>query len=185
MCWGYVFYHYQEKNNTKEKHDDPGAISKLKIDKIVSWRKEHLENALSIYNNQTIITNISKYIHGVDQNSNYLKIKSWIKPMLYEPDFSLVLLVNPSGKPIINTNPAEPVTEFDKRIIEQAKLSQDIVFSDQLRYYDKTAFIDLAIPLYLNPERHEGLSGVVFLRIDPEKFFYPLILNWPTPIYYK
>lgn len=178
---GNVLYRYQKNNITIEKHNELDAISKLKVDQIVSWRKERLKNARSIYNNQAVITHISEYIHGVDHAANFQIITTWINSILDEPDYSMVLLINPSGKTIINTNPAEPISETSKRIIEQAKRSKDIIFSDRLKDNDINVKIDLAIPLYVKPEIHEGYSGVVLLRVDPNKFLYPLILRWPTP----
>ena len=42
-------------------------------------------------------------------------------------------------------------------------------------------YIELAVPLFLDSEKCKGFSGVVLLRIDPDRFFYPLIRSWPTP----
>ena len=182
LCMGcYVLYHYQKKNITIEKHDELAAISKLKVGQIVNWRKERLENARKIYDNPVIITHIRGYLHGINHYANYLIITRWMKTILDEPDYSMVFLTDPTGRITLNTNPSKPVSETDKRIVQQAIQSKDIVFSDLLKFNDINSNIDLAIPLYLKPEKHEGLTGVVFLRIDPEKFLYPLILSWPTP----
>ena len=178
---GNGLYRYQKKAITIEKHDELAAISKLKVDQIVSWRKERLENARSIYNNQAIVTHINQYIQGIDHYVNYLTISRWMKAILEEPDYSMVTLIDPSGKIIINSNPKKTLTESGKRIIEQAELCKDVVFSDLHKDNDNYVHIDLAVPLYLNSEIKEGFSGVVFLRIDPEKFLYPMVLSWPTP----
>jgi len=178
---GYVLYCYQKKDITIEKHDELAAISKLKIDQIVNWRNERLEDARNISNNQTVIIHINEYIHGVDRYANYLIINKWLKTVLAEPDYSMALILDPWGKVIINTNPSKPITETGKHIIEQAKQHQEIIFSDLFRYDDKNICMDMAIPLYLNPEKCEGFSGVILLRIDPDKFLYPLIRSWPTP----
>ena len=87
-----------------------------------------------------------------------------MKALLNEPDLSMISLTDPSGAIIINSNPAKPISATGKRIIEQAKLKKDIVFSDMFKYDDETVYIDLAIPLYLNPESREGLSGVYQVR---------------------
>ena len=177
---GYVLYRYQKINITIEKHQELSAISKLKVDEIVNWRKERLVNARSIYNNQAIIIHIREYIRGVDRYANHLTITSWIKTISDEPDYSIVSLIDPSGKIVINTNPDKPITATGKRIIADAILSKDVVFSDLLKYSDNNIFIDLAIPLYAEPKKREGFTGIVLIRIDPEKFLYPYILNWPT-----
>jgi len=38
----------------------------------------------------------------------------------------------------------------------------------------------VAIPLFLDPDKHEGFSGVALLNIDPYKYLYPLFQSWPT-----
>ena len=178
---GYQLYSFQKKNITIEKHNELAAIGKLKVDQIVNWRRERLENARSIFNNQAIIIHINEYIQGVDYEANNLTITRWVKSILQEPNYSMVLLIDPSGKTIINTNPSELLTKSDQHNIEHAKLGKEIVFSDLRLYNEKNIYLDIAIPLYLNPEKREGFSGVVLLRIDPDKFFYPFILSWPTP----
>ena len=178
---GYELYNYQKGNITIEKHNELAAIGKLKVDQIINWRNERLENARNIFYNQAIIIHINEYIHGVNRDDNHLTITRFFNSILHEPDYSTVFLLDPIGKIVINTNPAEPLSETGKQIIEKAKKSKEIVFSDLLKYNDQNICIDVAIPLYLNPEQHEGFSGVVLVRIDPDKFFYPLILKWPLP----
>ena len=78
-------------------------------------------------------------------------------------------------------DPSEPLTASGKHIIEQTKLGKDIIFSNLFKYTSKNNYIDIAIPLYLNPENHDGYSGVALLHINPEKYLYPLILSWPSP----
>lgn len=178
---GNLLYRYQKKNITIEKHDELAAISKLKVDQIVNWRKERMNNARIIFNNQAIITHISDYNQGVNQAADYHIINAWINSLFDDPEYSMVSLIDPSGKTIINTNPAQPLTDAGKQYIEEARLNKDIVLSDLLRYNKKNIYMDLAVPLYLNPLKREGFSGVVFLRIDPNKYLYPTILKWPTP----
>jgi len=99
---GYVLYNYQKKIITIEKHNELAAISKLKVDQIVYWRKERLVDARSIYNSQAIIIHINEYIHGIDQYTNYQSITRWINSILDEPDYSQVILIDPTGKIILN-----------------------------------------------------------------------------------
>ena len=53
---GNLLYRYQKKNITIEQHDQLASISKLKVDQISNWRKEQIDNAREIYNNQAITT---------------------------------------------------------------------------------------------------------------------------------
>ena len=133
---GYVLYQYQKKNITIEKHDELAAISKLKVDQIVNWRNERLQDALNILNNQAVIIHINEYIHGINHYGNYQTITKWVNTVLAEPNYSMVLLEDQQGKVIINTNPTKPLTETSKHILQQAKQRKEIVFSDLYRYND-------------------------------------------------
>jgi len=177
---GNLLYHYQKKNITIEKHDELAAISKLKVEQIVNWRREQMDNARIIFNNEAIINHISEYNHGVNRTANFKTINIWINSLFKDYEFTMVSLVDPSGKYIINTNPSEPLTNAGKQYIEQAGLNKNIVFSDLFRYNEKNIYMDLVVPLYLNPAKKEGFSGVAFLRIDPNKYLYSKILKWPT-----
>lgn len=108
----------RKKSITIEKYDELNAICKLKVDRIVNWRKELLKNIQRIYNNQAIIIHISEYVHGVDRATNYQIITIWVKELMEERDYSRVLLIDQSGKTIIKMDPVAPLTESNKRIIE-------------------------------------------------------------------
>lgn len=64
-------------------------------------------------------------MQGIDHYVNYLKISGWMKAILKEPDYSIVALINPSGKIIINTKPERPITESEKSISISQKLPKN------------------------------------------------------------
>ena len=177
---GNILYRYLRKNITIEKHDELVSISKLKVEQITNWRREQMNNARIIFNNQAIIIHINEYNKGVDRAKNYEVINNWVNTLFLDYDFTMLSLVDPTGKYIFNTSPSEPLTNMGKQHIEQARASKNIVFSDLFRYNDKNIYMDLVVPLYLNPSKKEGFSGVAFLRIDPNKYLYSKILKWPT-----
>ena len=41
--------------------------------------------------------------------------------------------------------------------------------------------LDLIIPLFTDSENKKDLCGILFYRINPDQFLYPLIQSWPTP----
>ena len=178
---GYIYYKLQKKIITIEKHNELAAVSKLKIDQIASWRSDRMSHARTIFNNQAIIKHIHEYYIGINQNESRQTIGVWIKSLLKESEYSKVLLVDPSNKIVLNANTSETLSETDNSIISQSIEHKDIVMSDLCRDKNQIIYIDIAIPLYTNSEKHEGFSGVALLCIDPEKYLYPLIESWPTP----
>ena len=178
---GNLLYRFQKKNISIEKHNELAAISNLKVEQIYNWRREQMNNARIIFNNQALIIHINEYNQGVQRTTNYKVIKNWVNSLFVDYDFTMLSLVDPSGKYILNTNHSEPLTNAGKKYIEQARLSKNIVFSDLFRYNDMNIYMDLVVPLYLNTTKKEGFSGVALLRIDPYKYLYTKILKWPTP----
>ena len=140
-----------------------------------------MSHAQTIFNDLAIIKHIHEYYIGINQNESRQTIAVWIKSLLKESDYSKVLLIDPSNKIVLNEQPAEVLTEIEKDIINQSIKHKKIVMSDLRRDKNQLIYIDITIPLYTNPEKHEGFSGVVLLRIDPDKYLYPLIQGWPTP----
>ena len=177
---GYMLYLHQKKIITLEKYNELAAINKLKIAQIVNWRNTLLSNSKTIFYNQLVVTHIQELNFGITTKINYQTISNWSKSLLKEFENSKLLLVNPSDKVIINTNPNEPLTETGKRIIAQAIQNKDIVISNFSRYNNKTICIYIAIPLYLKPDMREGFSGVALLNIDPTKYLYQLSQSWPS-----
>ena len=178
---GYILYLHQKKNITLEKDNELAAINKLKIEQIVNWRNNLLDEAKTIYYNQPVITHIHELNIGINHKANYQIVSKWTESLLKEFDYTNALLLNPVGKVIMSTNPSEPLTETEKGIIAQSIQKKDISISDLFWYNEKTICLLIAVPLYLEVENHELFSGVTLLKINPKKYLFPLIQSWPTP----
>ena len=177
---GYFLYRYQKNIITIEKHTERAAISKLKRIQIANWRTERMSHARSIYYNQAVIKHIHEHNMGIHQKESLQTIETWTKVLLKESEYLKVLLVDPLDKIVITSDSTASLSEIEKSIISRSKNLQDIVLSDLRWAKNQIVYIDLAIPLYTNPEKHEGFSGIVLLRIDPKKSLYPLIRSWPA-----
>ena len=64
---GNLLYRYQKKNITLDKYNELLAISKLKVDQLVKWRKDHMDEAESISKSHTIKVHINEYILGIEK----------------------------------------------------------------------------------------------------------------------
>jgi PAS domain S-box-containing protein len=177
---GYILYQHQKKDITREKQNELVAINRLKIEQAVNWRNNLLFNAKSIFYDQSFIKHIHDYNLGYRRKSNNVIISGWILSQLKEFDYSNALLVNPAGKIVVNTNTYNPLTESGKQIINQAIQKKEIVISDFGWYNNSMVCIYVAVPLYLDPELREECAGVALLNIDPRKYLFPLLKNWPT-----
>jgi len=62
LSGGYVYYEYEEENIRREKYSEIMAISKLKIDQLVQWKKERNSEALFFSGNYAFIQNTKTLI---------------------------------------------------------------------------------------------------------------------------
>ena len=177
---GYLLYLHQKRDITFEKNNELAVINKLKTEQIANWRNNLLSNAKAIFFNQPVITHIHELDLGINTKINHRNISKWAASLLKEFDCSKVMLVNPVGEVIINTHSNAPLTKTGKQIIAQSIQKKNIVISDFSWYNKNTICIFMAVPLYLDADKHEGFSGVALLNIDPEHYLYPLIRSWPT-----
>jgi PAS domain S-box-containing protein len=178
---GLIFYNHQKKIFVSEKHNNLIAISQLKVDQIVNWRNERLGNASTIFNNLLAIDAVHEMITGTRPDENYRKLSEWLFSIQKSYDYSSVLLLDTNLQILISSSPVEPVGVFGKKMALQAMMEKKIIFTDLNKSDNSGPHIGLIIPLFSSHADTTGLIGVIFFRIDAERFLFPLIQTWPTP----
>jgi len=177
---GYVFYRDQKMTMILEKYNELAAISKLKVNQIVNWRNERLGDANTIYNNRLTIEAIQRYINGTGSDEDFSKTKAWLISLQKFYDYGSFLFLDKNLHLLFSSDPLEPLGEYGKKICTLAITEKRIILSDLHATSLIGPHIDLVIPLYTSPENQIGFVGVVYLRIDPDKFLFPLIQSWPA-----
>ncbi len=178
---GYLLFSYQKKNITRDKHDELAAISQLKVDQIVNWRKERLGDANSIFYNKSFTNYIKQYLGGINRNQNYREAFNWLTVIQKNYGYSSFLIEDTNLNPVIKSLSADHLYEFGNKIAREAIKKKTVIFSDIHTNSILGRHLDLVIPLYSSPENRKGLTALLFFRIDPSKFLFPLIQTWPTP----
>lgn len=174
---GYLYYKYEENSIRKEKYAHIQGIAKLKINQIAEWYRDKIfDTELIAYKYQHEFYLPSKKI---DESSNkkILKFKNELKKI---HEYEDVFVLNLQNDVIFSTN--ENITEIDETIktyltdaIKNKKLtSTDIYFCGIHNDYH----IDFLYPIQVSGNE---ISQIFVLRLDPEKFLYRLINNWPIP----
>jgi PAS domain S-box-containing protein len=178
---GYLLFSYQKKSITRDKHDELAAISQLKVDQIVNWRNERLGDANSIFYSNSLTNHIKQYLGGINRNQNYREAFNWLTVIQKNYDYSSFLIEDTNLNPVIKSLSADHLYEFGNKIAREAIKKKTIIFSDIHTNSILGRHLDLVIPLYSSPENRKGLTALLFFRIDPSKFLFPLIQTWPTP----
>ena len=71
---------------------------------------------------------------------------------------------------------------FSKTLVLEAARNKRVILSDL--YRDETSNVirlSLLVPIVIQRGGSPVTVAVILLRIDPQRFLYPLIQSWPTP----
>ena len=180
---GYYYYQVQKNFLKTNIQNHLEAIAHLKIEEINNWRNERLNDAYFIYNNEIIPNFIKQYLeNSKDKNLNEVIKKSIISPILYKTDFDKVFLFDKSGKQLLSYPSENEIFLLltIKNDFLNVLQTKQIQFSDFYREeYSSQPYISILVPV-LDIQNNKEVLGVFVLRIDPEKFLYPLIQTWPS-----
>jgi PAS domain S-box-containing protein len=177
---GYLYYSSEEKSIRKEKFQEIQAVTELKINQIIQWRKERLEDA-------TIAMQAPFFNREIEQWFRIRKNLSLKKDILKQftqfkinYDYEDIFLVSLQGEILLSFNSKEEIfSTVTSSIIREAIKRQQITFTDF--YYcptHKKIHYDIIAPVI--DDKNISIAALLF-RIDPDDYLYPFIQTWPTP----
>jgi len=176
---GTLYYHSQRDRIKVEKQSELSAIANLKANEIITWKKERLNDADLISGNQLYrdgILSLIKGKNGVSRN----KIENWLNLMLELYDYESVILLD-DKKNIVLSLPVG--NNLINHKFSYGELSQNTSILTDLHISDTVSSkpeLDLIIPLQENTEDSSRRYGTLIFLINPEKFLFPLLQEWPT-----
>ena len=172
----YAFILQRNHMYTVEKETLEG-VAKLKVQQIVSWRKERLTDGAVIANDVPLIDELAAW--QKDRNNNVLKskIESYLRNG-FGIIYSHYFVCDENYSILFSDSPNNPI---DLAIINKMKSANTIktsVLTDI--YFNKNTGmvqLDLIVPLFSGSRN----LGFVILLLDPQKNIFPIIQSWPTP----
>jgi PAS domain S-box-containing protein len=180
ICAGGYFYFLKQRARAVEHiQSELATIAQLKSEEITAWRKERYGDAFVVTKSQQFASSVRRWY----QNPGDKKLKSYIYNRLdafriYET-YKDLILVDPAGKirMFIDQGGSERLSPATLTIVKEAERQDRIIFSDF--YYCgqcQEVHLDVIAPL------HDGETnaGALVLRINPDKYLYPLIQRWPS-----
>ncbi|MCL6098844.1 MAG: hypothetical protein M1391_09750, partial [Bacteroidetes bacterium] len=174
---GYVFYTLQRDEITRNFYSELQTISNLKEKQIVGWYKERLELAEFVRNDQSLVSNLKlAFNNGAKFQTRLI---NWLEAFGRDSNFTESMFFNPDVKVRIVAKPYPQIAEPGRQLIAEALKKKDVAISGfHVSETEESAHIDIAIPFYDSSETNNQLVGILFIRIDPQKFLFPLIQNW-------
>ncbi|MHB8095801.1 MAG: PAS domain S-box protein [Candidatus Aminicenantales bacterium] len=185
---GWIYYRVEKRGALKEASISLDAIAEMKIDQIVNWRKEILANSFLISQNPFTQDRLIPFLEGTDSPDNKVvadEIRSWLEILVKAFGYIDAVLLDNRGniRLFIGRSPARMGVNAENYIAEICSKGVP-QFSDLHRIPDiEEIHFDLYAPIC--PSREPGKKlpcpGLLFFRIDPGIFLFPLVQSMPIP----
>ncbi|MEW6586548.1 MAG: PAS domain S-box protein, partial [Nitrospirota bacterium] len=180
---GYFYYRSYEKSHRAEVEHQLSAIAALKVDELVDWRKERLGDAAVFFRNDNFSARVRQYLKTPEDAGAQIKLRTWISQFRAANDeYDRISLLDANGVERISV-PATP-EQAARHLLQDvsgALRSGKVTFLDFHRDGpDQPIHLAILVPVF-DVEAGNRPIGLLALSIDPKKYLYPFIKNWPTP----
>lgn len=173
---GFLFYQSQQKSFKEDKYNELTAISKLKSDQINKWFSERRGEADFVFRNDQFKNILNEFIRNSKSIKVKQEIKKWLLPMYENHDYRNIFIVDDNYKIVFSIDSLYTSLSLEDSIeMKSAITKKQIIFSD-FKKYNNIIYLDIYVPL-----SNKNKTLVLVFRIDPYKFLYPLIQEWPIP----
>lgn len=182
LSGSYLYYKYEEENIRREKYSEIMAISKLKIDQLVQWKKERDSEASFFSGNAAFIQNSKKLIQTGFTNNLDLYFRSTLTPIQRTHFYENIFVVDKKGVIMFSLEKQDSGVNIDQqttKFIRQSFEDKRIKYTD-FYFCNKHNEIHYDIIAPIITEDKDVIAVIVF-RIDPSNYLFPLIQSWPTP----
>ena len=158
------------------------AITDLKVNGLVRWRKERLGDANTLYKNPAFSILVRRFFEKPQDPDARRLLLTWMTRVQTNLDYERVILADPRGV-ICLSAPAVPPAAVPHLARDAAAGlgSGQIAFLDLHRDTPSGPIrMAVMVPIFDEPDGRRPL-GLIVLQIDPAGYLYPFIEHWPTP----
>ena len=157
------------------------TVAELKVRQIHRWRLDRMDDAAYFMHNPVVIDIVTNWLADPALPAAERLRQSLRTAQTYLGDEN-ILLIAPDGQLLFSV---EPYTEALYPALREAWVgacaTNQVSFVDlHTNLVHAKPHIDVLAPLRV-PGRDDGACAALVLQIDPEKFLYPLIQQWPVP----
>ena len=178
---GYLSYKSQMKRLLENRTQELSAIADLKVKQIIQWRSERKSDGIYLSQNGTLSRQFSTFISGVSNSKLKDDLLREMKALVENYDYKNAIFVDSEGNvklfyPGRDTVIGDYLTPRLHDIIRKGEVElTDFHQTGKVSYIH----LDLLVPLKGPDVEDTTVTGLLVLRIDPQKVLYPLIKSWP------
>jgi PAS domain S-box-containing protein len=178
----YLYYQHYKENYRVVVERKLSAVAKLKVDELVHWRNERLGDAGIFYKNTAFSALVRRYFEKPDDTETQGQVRTWLSQVQTANEYDRVMLLDTSySKKMMVPDGPELITSFVSQSESDILRSGKVVFGDfYWNEQNQRIYLKVLVPI-LDEANDNRVIAVLALRIDPEKYLYPFIKQWPTP----
>ena len=156
------------------------AVGQLKSNQIAAWIEQSNGNAEVIRQDRLLSAAISDVFAGHDAATSAARVHSYLVNAQRIRDYVDVILVAPDGR-VVTRVPATATHALGPRVlalVAKAQRTGLVTTSDLYLGPEGDASIEIIAPVLAEAPGAPPVASVV-LHIDPSRFLYPYIQEWP------
>ncbi len=178
----YFYFNHYEVRFRAEVGKDLSAIAELKSHELVRWREERLGDASVFYQNESFSKLVNQYLADPDEPSLRKELGVWLGHLRKAYQYDRVSILDTSGRERLSyPAESEQVQPHESQELEAVLKAGVIQFLDfHLHTTNGKPYLGVIVPIQGSGRQGEWTGGLL-MRIDPELYLYPMLMNWPTP----
>jgi diguanylate cyclase (GGDEF)-like protein/PAS domain S-box-containing protein len=185
---GWWLFEHQKNSIRQERQQELAAIANLKAHQISEWRSEKIADARLLRDNTILAGQVKDWIARHSPNDNiHAKLISRMSNLMRAYDYHAVVLLDPDATPLLYVGEKWGMSEQTRTAVAKAVRTKDSLFADiysQVGHETSDGehiHLDLLVPLLHGKTSPKSVVALFLIRLEPEKFLFPLVESWPTP----
>lgn len=171
---GYLYYRTEVERQLS-------AIAELKVSEMVQWRAERLGDAAIFYQNTAFSALARRYFDDRGDAEAQAQLQTWLGLVQQHYQYDHIFLLDAQGvEQLTMPDDTTPVSSILAQHVSELFQTKQVTTVDFYRNeFDQRIYLALLVPV-LDTNDANRVIGALAMRIDPERYLYPFISNWPT-----
>lgn len=163
----------------KDKGEELTAIADGKLRQIVNWRQERIGDAYLLQSNEQFAQSLKMFevLPSIQARAN---VHDWIEALELVDTYQSYFVFDQKGSLLFAdlTDP-DPLGGQTPTYVQEALITGKAALSDLYKLNNTDSIrMDLVMPI-MDRDEDNTIIAVIVLRIDPYKFLYPMLEDWP------
>jgi PAS domain S-box-containing protein len=185
---GYLIIEAEIGDARRDTRKELAAIADMKTGQISAWVGERRADAEVLFDNALLGAKAWTWIEGRGGDAVHGELLSAASSLQRHYDYAAVAFIDRDGKARVIAPPEASLPDYSRSKAFQAALQSNAVLFEDMHFSGDPAPAESSsvrlgfwIPIRSSGSEDAPAPGVWLLLIDPARYLYPLVQNWPEP----